>query len=65
LWEFSPKKMDSYGYEFKGNRRVWDFLALFWEAYSLSINLSINSVFEGFRHRKFEVIQEEICLTTM
>src|SRR6218665_1953444 len=25
--------------------------------------LSINSVFEGFRQRRFEVIQEEICLT--
>ena len=26
--------------------------------------MSINSVFEGFRQRRFEVIQEEICLTT-
>jgi len=24
----------------------------------------MNSVLEGFRHRRFEVIQEEICLTT-
>jgi len=57
--------MDSYDYKVKGNRRVWNILALFWEAYSLSINSSINSVFEGFRHRKCEVIQEESCLTTM
>ena len=26
--------------------------------------ISINSVFEGLRHRRFEVIQEEICVTT-
>ena len=24
----------------------------------------MNSVLEGFKHRRFEVIQEEICLTT-
>ena len=26
--------------------------------------MSINSVFEGLRQRRFEVIEEEICLTT-
>ena len=26
--------------------------------------IRMNSVLEGFRHNRFEVIQEEICLTT-